>query len=184
MVAHRWSHTQTTPLLCYLTWLLVLPIQSQSLLLLETIKLKESHTDWQVPQVSHHFTASTNVFSVIYNIIIIIYFASAEPGTVLNLRSTEVTTSSVSLSWTKPDGNATSYTVQWTTHEGSFSNTTNNTTFTIINLTPGSQYNITVAAVAVLSSNNGTMTLITVFTSRSILWDCCCFKLRQIIKEI
>ncbi|XP_037623767.1 receptor-type tyrosine-protein phosphatase eta isoform X4 [Sebastes umbrosus] len=83
-----------------------------------------------------------------------------KPALVGNLSITEVTTSSVSLDWTKPEGNATSYTVQWTTGE----DTTTETSFTINGLIPGHQYNITVAAVAVNSSNKGKETFTSTFT--------------------
>ncbi|XP_044047807.1 receptor-type tyrosine-protein phosphatase eta-like isoform X3 [Siniperca chuatsi] len=87
-----------------------------------------------------------------------------KPAVVRNLSVTEVTTSSVSLKWTKPEGNATSYTVQWASGRGTFENTTTETSFTIKDLIPGFQYNITVAAVSVKQSNKGEGTLITTFT--------------------
>lgn len=81
---------------------------------------------------------------------------------------TAVTTSSVTLNWTQPEGNVSWYTVQWTASGHNFSKTTNQTFFAITDLKPGFQYKITVAAVAVDSLNEGEGTAITTFTSRSI----------------
>ncbi|XP_074490158.1 phosphatidylinositol phosphatase PTPRQ [Sebastes fasciatus] len=94
-----------------------------------------------------------------------------KPALVGNLSITEITTSSVSLDWTKPEGNATSYTVQWTAGENTFSNTTTETSFTINGLIPGYQYNITVAAVAVNSSNKGQETFTSTFTSSVVFLE-------------
>ncbi|XP_042371460.1 receptor-type tyrosine-protein phosphatase eta-like, partial [Plectropomus leopardus] len=87
-----------------------------------------------------------------------------KPAKVGNLSITNVTTTSVSLDWTNLEGNATSYIVQWTAGRDPISDTTNVTFFIINNLIPGSQYNITVAAVAVNPSNKGEETLTTTFT--------------------
>lgn len=97
------------------------------------------------------------------------FLAFAEPAVVGTLAITDVTTSSVSLNWTEPEGNADSYTVQWTVGGLTFNNMTTETSFTIEDLIPGSHYNITVAAAAVNSSNKGERAFITTFTSRSIL---------------
>lgn len=95
----------------------------------------------------------------------------AEPAVVGNLSITDVTTSSVSLNWDKPVGNATSYRIQWTLGGSTFSDSSTDTSFNITGLTPGSQYNITVSAVAVDSSNEGESILKTTFTRKSILWE-------------
>ncbi|XP_049429858.1 receptor-type tyrosine-protein phosphatase eta [Epinephelus fuscoguttatus] len=87
-----------------------------------------------------------------------------KPDKVRNLSITEVTKSSVSLDWIQPEGNATSYIVQWTAGGDTPNNTTTDTSFTINSLEPGYQYNITVAAVAVNPSNIGEGTLKTTFT--------------------
>ncbi|XP_073327843.1 uncharacterized protein [Pagrus major] len=86
------------------------------------------------------------------------------PAVVRNPTITDVTTSSVSLHWDKPEGNATGYIVQWTLGEDTFNDTTTDTSFTINGLIPGSRYNITVSAVAVNPSNEGERTLRTTFT--------------------
>ncbi|XP_067357782.1 receptor-type tyrosine-protein phosphatase eta [Channa argus] len=93
-----------------------------------------------------------------------IFRAFTTPDIVVNLTITDVTTSSVSLNWSKPIGGATLYIVQCNSSQASFMNTTANTSFTILGLTPGFQYNITVAAEAVTPTNQGTGALITTFT--------------------
>uniref|UniRef100_UPI003AACB5E9 receptor-type tyrosine-protein phosphatase eta n=1 Tax=Centroberyx gerrardi TaxID=166262 RepID=UPI003AACB5E9 len=94
-----------------------------------------------------------------------IFSAVTKPEVVRNLTVTEVTTSSVSLNWAEPEGNATSYTVQWTAGGDALSNiTTNETSIIITELLAGFQYNITVAAVAGYASNEGASSLVTTFT--------------------
>lgn len=93
----------------------------------------------------------------------------SEPAVVRNLAVTVVTTSSVSLDWNEPEGNTTSYFIQWISGGGAVHNTsTNETSMIIEGLIAGSQYNITVAAVAG-DSNEGERTPVTTFTSRFIL---------------
>ncbi|XP_068578957.1 receptor-type tyrosine-protein phosphatase eta-like [Cebidichthys violaceus] len=89
-----------------------------------------------------------------------------KPDVVRNLSVIDATTTSLSLNWTEPDGNATSYTVQWTVRGDTISNTTTTTgtSFTINHLIPGVQYRVIVAAVAVNSSNKGEGTSIISFT--------------------
>ncbi|XP_044212573.1 receptor-type tyrosine-protein phosphatase eta isoform X1 [Thunnus albacares] len=92
-----------------------------------------------------------------------IYSAVTKPSVVSDLTVTAVTTSSASLTWTQPEGNVTSYIVQWTA-EKTINKATNETSLTIQGLTPGFQYNITVTAVAGNSSNKGEGTSITTIT--------------------
>ncbi|XP_075944930.1 receptor-type tyrosine-protein phosphatase eta-like [Anarhichas minor] len=88
-----------------------------------------------------------------------------KPAVVRNLSVIDATTSSVSLNWTEPDGNASSYTVQWTARGDTINTTTTTETyFTINQLIPGVQYEIIVAAVAVNQSNEGKGTSIRSFT--------------------
>ncbi|RVE72230.1 hypothetical protein OJAV_G00059530 [Oryzias javanicus] len=84
-----------------------------------------------------------------------------KPEVVKNLQIVSVTTTSVYLSWDKPDGSADSYIVRWnSTKEKSFYQT-NAFSYNITNLTPGVQYNISVAAVAV---NEGMKSFTKTFT--------------------
>ncbi|KAM7396461.1 hypothetical protein PAMP_019498 [Pampus punctatissimus] len=71
-----------------------------------------------------------------------------KPGVVSVLKLTVVTTSSVSLIWKRPEGNVTSYIVQWTEGSKALNYTTTETSFTIRDLNPGFEYKITVFAVA------------------------------------
>uniref|UniRef100_A0A3Q1EYV8 protein-tyrosine-phosphatase n=1 Tax=Acanthochromis polyacanthus TaxID=80966 RepID=A0A3Q1EYV8_9TELE len=88
-----------------------------------------------------------------------------EPAVVKDLTITKVTTTSVSLNWTKPEGNADQYRILWTTGENPFRNTTTTeTSFTIRDLFPGFQYNITVTAVVGQPPKEGGETLNTTFT--------------------
>lgn len=96
------------------------------------------------------------------------FLAFAEPAVVGSLTIIDVTTSSVSLNWTKPVGNAASYTVQWTAGGTNSSKMTNETSSIIYDLIPGTKYNITVVAVAA-NYSKGDRSLITTFTSRSTL---------------
>lgn len=108
------------------------------------------HTDW-ILHFSHIFFLS--VFS--------------EPDIVKNLSIVFVTTTSVSLSWGKPEGNADSYIVRWNSTKGNSNQaTTVPSSYNITNLTPGVQYDISVAAVAV---NEGKKTFTKTFTSGFIV---------------
>lgn len=93
-----------------------------------------------------------------------VYLEFLVPATVENLTITDVTTSSVSLSWHDPEGNVESYRVRWADDR---SMSINMTTTTITDLTPGSKYNISVAAV-VNFTTEGQSVFTSTFTSRSI----------------
>ncbi|XP_056138392.1 receptor-type tyrosine-protein phosphatase eta [Lampris incognitus] len=93
-----------------------------------------------------------------------IFSVVTTPDVVRNLSITEITTSSVALSWNEPEGNATSYVVEWMTAGQPASRISNDTAFTIIQLIAGFQYNITVAAIAGNWSNEGAKAFVTTFT--------------------
>ncbi|XP_053174860.1 receptor-type tyrosine-protein phosphatase eta [Scomber japonicus] len=78
-----------------------------------------------------------------------------KPAVVNNLTETVVTTSSVSLTWTEPEGNTTSYIILWSNNSVEEKGITSETNFMINGLIPGTKYNVTVAAVAGDSSNMG-----------------------------
>lgn len=65
-----------------------------------------------------------------------------------NLLAFDVTTLSVYLNWTEPEGNSSVYRVQWTDGNVSVIVDVNETYLNITNLTAGVQYEITVTAVA------------------------------------
>ncbi|KAM8861615.1 receptor-type tyrosine-protein phosphatase eta-like [Synchiropus picturatus] len=87
-----------------------------------------------------------------------------KPAVVRNLSIVEVTTTSVSLSWTPPEGSTSMYIINWSDRANVFSNFTADTSYTIINLTPGSQYNITVTSAVENLSIEGEKTWTTTFT--------------------
>ncbi|KAF7668966.1 hypothetical protein LDENG_00273380, partial [Lucifuga dentata] len=71
-----------------------------------------------------------------------------KPELVKNLTVTEVTTSSVFLSWTEPEGNQSFYRVEWTDGKANWSHIVNETYQNITELTAGVQYTFTVVAMA------------------------------------
>lgn len=90
----------------------------------------------------------------------------AEPAVVGNLIVTNVMTTSLSLSWAKPEGNAAFYTIRLAGEGVNVEHNTSETSFVIEDLTPGSQYNISVAAVAVGPSNEGERASTSTFTRK------------------
>ncbi|XP_041651495.1 receptor-type tyrosine-protein phosphatase eta isoform X7 [Cheilinus undulatus] len=93
-----------------------------------------------------------------------IFTVVTKPAVVNNLIITGVTTTSVTLEWSKPKGNATSYIVQWLEGVKSLNDSTNETSLTIDGLTPGYEYSITVVAVSESPSNTGEGTSTSTFT--------------------
>ncbi|XP_045562202.1 receptor-type tyrosine-protein phosphatase eta isoform X3 [Salmo salar] len=71
-----------------------------------------------------------------------------KPAVVRNLSVSKITTSSVSLNWTQPEGNRSFYRVEWTDGNISGSQNTTGTSVNVTALTAGMQYNFTVTAVA------------------------------------
>ncbi|XP_023271227.1 receptor-type tyrosine-protein phosphatase eta-like [Seriola lalandi dorsalis] len=88
------------------------------------------------------------------------------PELVRNLTVTNVTTSSVSVDWSEPEGNSSFYRVQWT--DGQINDTVyvSETSMTISNLTAGVQYKIIVTAVADDNHTDGQNTAVTQYTSK------------------
>jgi hypothetical protein len=74
------------------------------------------------------------------------YSSVTEPAVVRNLYVSEITTSSVFLNWTQPEGNSFFYRVNWT--GASISQNVTKTFTTITGLTAGVQYFFIVTAVA------------------------------------
>jgi len=92
------------------------------------------------------------------------------PDKVTDLVVVDVATSSVSLNWNKPQGNADSYKIQWnSTNHGSNNGSTSDTNYTINSLVPGVLYNIEVTAVVALGSVEGKPVFHSTFTSRFII---------------
>uniref|UniRef100_A0AAZ1XZ88 Fibronectin type-III domain-containing protein n=1 Tax=Oreochromis aureus TaxID=47969 RepID=A0AAZ1XZ88_OREAU len=91
-----------------------------------------------------------------------------KPAVVKNLTFTGFTTTSVSINWTKPDGGVDWYIIQWNGTQ-QVSSRTNETFFTIPGLTPGTLYNISVAAASVNQSNAGDNSYISTFTKPAVV---------------
>ncbi|XP_070406804.1 receptor-type tyrosine-protein phosphatase eta isoform X3 [Nothobranchius furzeri] len=88
-----------------------------------------------------------------------------EPGVVNNLTGTASTTTTVSLNWTKPEGNSFFYIVQWTNSSLNQQSSNVTTTYvTIPELTPGVKYNFSVTAVAGDNKTTGQATTVSQYT--------------------
>ena len=102
-----------------------------------------------------------------------------EPETVRNLSVTEITTSSVSLNWTKPEGQSSFYRVQWTDGNVTKNDSVNETYVNISELTAGEQYTFSVMTVAGDQKTVGEAKTVSLFTSKmssDILCSVfCCF---------
>ncbi|XP_040894108.1 receptor-type tyrosine-protein phosphatase eta [Toxotes jaculatrix] len=94
-----------------------------------------------------------------------------KPKKVRNLSVTDVSTSSVALNWTAPEGNSSSYRVQWTSGNVSGTNTVSETSVTISNLTAGVQYTITVTAVAYDGVTDGQSSTVQRYTKPEVVWN-------------
>ena len=89
-----------------------------------------------------------------------------EPEVVRNLSVTEITTSSLTLNWTEPEGNRSFYRVQWTGGEINEIDNVTETSKIITNLTAGVQYTITVTAVADDGHTEGEPATVSQYTSK------------------
>ncbi|XP_046715731.1 receptor-type tyrosine-protein phosphatase eta-like [Silurus meridionalis] len=92
-----------------------------------------------------------------------------KPDIVRNLKTSEVTTTSVFLSWTEPLGNRSFFRVQWIN-----SSTTPKTSFNITGLTPGTNYTFTVSAVADDNKTEGSVVGLSICTGTSPVFNISC----------
>lgn len=76
------------------------------------------------------------------------HFPLTEPEIVLSLNATEITTSSVYVTWTEPKGNRSFYRVQWTNGTKTQTVNVSETNINVTELTAGVKYTFTVTAVA------------------------------------
>ncbi|XP_041118900.1 receptor-type tyrosine-protein phosphatase eta-like isoform X1 [Polyodon spathula] len=91
-----------------------------------------------------------------------------EPNTVANLTTTTITTTSIALSWSAPNGNAAGYRVEAVGNPSK--NLTVNTLFTdIIGLVPGSNYTLQVFALAADNVTEGDAVTISRFTKPAVV---------------
>ncbi|KAM4043753.1 uncharacterized protein ACNLHF_014024 [Anomaloglossus baeobatrachus] len=91
-----------------------------------------------------------------------------EPDVVKNLMAEDITTTSISLSWEKPDGNASSYEIQILGHP-TFNESMTSTFYTIEGLTPGNYYTLLVTAVVGEKNVTGNSSEISVYTKPDVV---------------
>ncbi|KAK3558495.1 hypothetical protein QTP86_018148, partial [Hemibagrus guttatus] len=95
---------------------------------------------------------------------ILISAVAAEPDTVSNLTTVNVTTTSILLYWTEAVGNISHYVIQYENFNMTVNNTTEITRINIANLTPGVQYTFKVFAVAADNKTEGNYSCISTYT--------------------
>ncbi|CAJ0961214.1 unnamed protein product [Ranitomeya imitator] len=95
-------------------------------------------------------------------------FEYTKPEVVKNLMTGIITTTSIALSWAKPDGNASSYEIQ-ILGEPTFNKTVTSTSDTIEGLTPGNYYTLLVTAVVGENNVTGNSTEISVYTKPEVV---------------
>lgn len=84
----------------------------------------------------------------------------------MNLTVTEITTSSISVNWTKPFGHLHFYKVHWTDANITGELNLTDTVINITNLTPGVIHEITVSAVAGDNYTEGAKYSVSLYTSK------------------
>ncbi|KAG7324352.1 hypothetical protein KOW79_012368 [Hemibagrus wyckioides] len=88
-----------------------------------------------------------------------------KPNSVTNLNVSSKTRTSVSLTWNKPNGSSSFFTVNWTDGSVNNSNNTSNMSYTVTGLTAGVKYTFTVTAVAADNQTTGAPAQISEFTN-------------------
>ena len=114
--------------------------------------------------------------------------ARTGPDVIRNLSVTQITTSSVSLNWTEPQGHSSFYRVEWEDNTVPMNKTTSQTSMNITGLNAGAQYVFRVFVVAEDNQTAGAYVSKTRYTSKStiagmcvkkckLFWECpvCCF---------
>ncbi|KAJ8271455.1 hypothetical protein COCON_G00103140 [Conger conger] len=91
------------------------------------------------------------------------------PDVIRNLSVTEITTSSVSLSWTEPQGKSSVYRVEWNDSSVAMNETTSQTSMNITGLTAGAQYVFRVFAVAGDNQTAGDFVSTTQYTKPDVI---------------
>ncbi len=94
------------------------------------------------------------------------YFSLAEPDIIMNLTAVDITTSSVLLNWTEPNGQSSRYRVEYDDKNV----IAENTSIMLNDLIPGAQYTFRVFAVAADHVTEGRANQISLNTSKSSDW--------------
>ncbi|XP_051548122.1 receptor-type tyrosine-protein phosphatase eta-like [Myxocyprinus asiaticus] len=92
-----------------------------------------------------------------------------KPDVILNLSVDNITTSSVTLNWTKPNGQSSHYRVEYENNNVTINETTEKTFITINNLIPGSQYTFKVFTVTADNVTEGTSDQISLYTRPDVI---------------
>ncbi|XP_052453255.1 tenascin-X [Carassius gibelio] len=94
-----------------------------------------------------------------------------KPGVISNLKITEITTSSVFLTWDGPVGNRSFFKIQWMGDETNGNSTTTNTSYNITGLTAGVNYTLNITAVAADNSTEGESAVTSKYTKPDVIMN-------------
>ncbi len=142
-----------------------------------TLKIKNQNTAFPFVSLlfinlAHQFTfhplcISTLLVSCVmfFQIInyVLLFSSLTEPDVIKTLRVTNITTSSVFLTWDEPFGNRYLFNLHWT--DDKTNKTTTNTSYNITGLNAGVNYTFCITAVAADQSTEGETVCISQFTS-------------------
>ncbi|XP_016325269.1 receptor-type tyrosine-protein phosphatase eta-like isoform X2 [Sinocyclocheilus anshuiensis] len=95
--------------------------------------------------------------------------APTKPDVIRNLTVTEITTSSVFLTWEEPAGNRSFFKINWTDEKTSNHVTTNNLSYNITGLTAGVNYTFIITAVAADKSTEGESVVTSKYTKPDVI---------------
>ncbi|XP_073687768.1 receptor-type tyrosine-protein phosphatase eta-like [Garra rufa] len=94
-----------------------------------------------------------------------------KPNMIKNLTVSEITTSSVYLTWEEPIGNRSFFKLQWTGDKTSGNSTTNDTFYNITDLTAGVSYTFIITAVAADNSTEGETVVTSKYTKPDVIMN-------------
>ncbi|XP_059391956.1 receptor-type tyrosine-protein phosphatase eta-like [Carassius carassius] len=94
-----------------------------------------------------------------------------KPGVISNLKITEITTSSMFLTWNEPDGKRSFFKIQWMGDKTNGNSTTTNTSYNITGLTAGVNYTLNITAVAADNSTDGESVVTSKYTKPDVIMN-------------
>ncbi|XP_016085817.1 receptor-type tyrosine-protein phosphatase eta-like [Sinocyclocheilus grahami] len=94
-----------------------------------------------------------------------------KPNMIINLTVSEITPSSVFLTWEEPVGNRSFFKIQWTGDKTNGSSTTSNTSYHITDLTAGVSYTFIITAVAADQSTEGESVVTSKYTKPDVIMN-------------